>query len=179
MNYYVGKDADKIALRHYGVIGMKWGVRRYQNADGTLTEAGKMRYGEDGQHRYTSMWTKIERRGVEAAKRRNSNQYKIDKLTKRAEKSQELDDRMLDYAKRVSGGKNIATRILTGGLVGGKPYQTILAAMNGHMDKGITGKKVAAALLSTFGYSEIIARELYVGDAGSKVKEKAKSHLND
>lgn len=28
-------------LEHYGVLGMKWGVRRYQNVDGTLTEAGK------------------------------------------------------------------------------------------------------------------------------------------
>ena len=30
-------------LAHYGVLGMKWGVRRYQNADGTLTAAGKAR----------------------------------------------------------------------------------------------------------------------------------------
>ena len=31
-------------LEHHGVKGQKWGVRRYQNADGSLTNAGKKRY---------------------------------------------------------------------------------------------------------------------------------------
>ena len=31
-------------LAHHGIKGQRWGVRRYQNEDGTLTEAGKRRY---------------------------------------------------------------------------------------------------------------------------------------
>ena len=34
-------------LCHYGVKGQKWGVRRYQNKDGTLTTAGKKRISKD------------------------------------------------------------------------------------------------------------------------------------
>lgn len=34
-------------LYHYGKKGQKWGVRRYQNKDGTLTEEGKRRYYRD------------------------------------------------------------------------------------------------------------------------------------
>lgn len=32
-------------IMHYGIMGMKWGVRRYQNPDGSLTAAGRLRYG--------------------------------------------------------------------------------------------------------------------------------------
>lgn len=32
-------------LCHWGILGMKWGIRRYQNPDGSLTEAGRQRYG--------------------------------------------------------------------------------------------------------------------------------------
>lgn len=42
MRYTVGgKDFE---LRHHGVKGMRWGIRRYQNKDGSLTPAGKKRY---------------------------------------------------------------------------------------------------------------------------------------
>lgn len=34
-------------LYHHGILGQKWGVRRYQNKDGSLTEEGKKRYDRD------------------------------------------------------------------------------------------------------------------------------------
>ena len=42
---------EKAYLIHHGIKGQKWGVRRFQNKDGTLTAAGKERYGEDGEKR--------------------------------------------------------------------------------------------------------------------------------
>ena len=41
----VDADPAEDELQHWGVQGMRWGVRRYQNKDGSLTKAGKKRYG--------------------------------------------------------------------------------------------------------------------------------------
>ena len=32
-------------LYHYGIKGQKWGIRKYRNEDGTLTQEGKEKYG--------------------------------------------------------------------------------------------------------------------------------------
>lgn len=39
---------DRDFLMHYGVAGMRWGVRRYTNSDGSLNEEGLRRYGLKG-----------------------------------------------------------------------------------------------------------------------------------
>lgn len=45
MHYYGVNTSNK--LQHHGVLGMKWGVRRYQRKDGSLTSAGLHRYDKD------------------------------------------------------------------------------------------------------------------------------------
>ena len=41
-------------LMHFGIKGQKWGVRRFQNEDGTLTEAGIKRYGSEKEQKELS-----------------------------------------------------------------------------------------------------------------------------
>lgn len=50
MTEYYGIHYDSV-IEHHGIKGQKWGIRRYQNPDGTLTEAGKRRHARDAEER--------------------------------------------------------------------------------------------------------------------------------
>lgn len=68
-NYILGPDGE---LRHWGVTGMKWGIRRYQNKDGSLTPAGKKRY------KATEEELKAREKVIKNAERVRAKQAKLD-----------------------------------------------------------------------------------------------------
>ena len=72
-------------LQHHGILGMKWGVRRYQNKDGTLTSAGKRRSRNDYSNLSDEEMTKtVKRKNLEKqyAKATNARSTNLDATKK-------------------------------------------------------------------------------------------------
>lgn len=76
-------------LYHHGILGMKWGVRRYQNKDGSLTNAGKNRY------RSTS---------IKSAMARRSNE-KVDKGFRDWKTNAQKRDNAIELGKKRNAAK--------------------------------------------------------------------------
>lgn len=141
--YYIGSIPYSSELYHHGVKGQRWGVRRYQNPDGTLTAAGRKRYGEDfGSGNSHSILRRIATGdhflGMQRHrdKREDRLGYKIDKRkekgkdTKRLEAKYEAQKKkntdLANYVSNTSTGKLWAQNFLLTGL-GADAYRSARA----------------------------------------------------
>lgn len=85
-------------LAHFGILGQKWGVRRFQNKDGSLTSAGQERYRSASQV------------SEEVKKRIEPNLAKLDVIDSASDRFNELGDELAeDYDNYYKDLKNSST----------------------------------------------------------------------
>lgn len=103
--YVIEPITDEEYLAHYGILGMKWGRRRYQNADGSLTKAGKKRYGiGEGKEEKPK---KLSRKEKKAAKARAAEEARIAKNNRIKAMS---DEEIANEIRRMELEKQYVTR---------------------------------------------------------------------
>ena len=113
---------DRTELYHHGIKGMKWGVRRYQNSDGTLTPAGKKRY--DKQVRAS--------RKADVKNRRTLSDSEIEQKIKRLEsekKLKNLTEEDLSPGRKAASDilKSAGNKVLTAAAAGAAAYAVKVA----------------------------------------------------
>lgn len=118
-------------LAHHGVKGQKWGVRRYQNADGTLTAEGRKRYYTDDGN-----LTKEGRKALVGA----INHYLIDdrkdyiKSFKPYKKNKED---VKEYERQLKNGKDLLNAVKKNPTMTRQEFEKTFAdkLLNGRQDK--------------------------------------------
>lgn len=95
---------DNNQLQHWGIKGMKWGVRRYQNPDGTLTAAGKKRQARLEQKQPHEDYAK--------AHSKKSVQQMSDKELRERNNRLQMERQYADLTKKKSIGKKAVTAFI-------------------------------------------------------------------
>lgn len=158
---------DYRELCHSGIKGMKWGIRRYQNPDGTLTPEGKQRYGSaENLERY------YKKKSNRAAVRGSVLTSAAGALYGYGHGMKRGDDRE-STSKKVHA-MNVASGVLTGAAL----TQNILSGVRSgqrYKAAGMTGGKAAAKGLGKTAISSLFSAgtgigSMYLGNYGNHQK---------
>lgn len=139
-NYgYIKHDGmSGYAIAHHGILGQKWGVRRFQNEDGSLTEEGRRRYGSGTGLNKRGLKTKrIDQDAFNAYTKRNSDETDkiLSNMQKESEKSAKSGSSLLKKVDMIGNGKSLdkdPVRSKNAAIVGLKA----LDGPNAELDKG-------------------------------------------
>lgn len=153
--------ADPNSLRHFGVQGMKWGQRRYQNEDGSLTSLGKERYGHNGQRSARGVkrdLNMLDREHAQARASRDEWASYAERTKKREEKRaakrgekvvysdkvKSAEAKARQYEKLVRKNEQLTNRIISNSLKKGYSIKSknVLRSVN-------TGRNIASSILGT------------------------------
>lgn len=164
-------------LEHHGILGMHWGVRRFQNPDGSLTAAGERRYNDNG--------SKISKRKQRKAQKRTAdhinNEYihKPNSKKPSTEEYRKAIDAYSSKSKSYSSGKKktisehtsngmiilkgilgiaAANRALS--LVGGAAYQAAVKTGNAALEKIAVGSVLLTQAAVTMAVARRMSSEL-------------------
>ena len=160
-------------ISHHGIKGQKWGVRRYQNPDGSLTAEGMRRYNTDSAVDTTKSLHKIERENARLINRRANAVVKANKAYQKGnDKAYEKQiSKVKQYDESIDAGKKICEKITTDSSKNGYKVDKQTKVRYTHV-----GRVAAASLLLTplagvalFGV-DVYRSNKYGAEAGGFVK---------
>lgn len=172
-------------LQHFGVKGMKWGVRRYQNYDGTYTQKGLKRYRES-QAKYDAAGDKLkaarasgDKAAIQSAKAERKNakrnlkgdyrqikkDYKADKGKNWYQQGYAIGDISKKYngASGITGfatliaARRVAANIMVENELGRQPFSSFGSISSAAVAAGLAGTTVALAAIKNKKVSELRA----------------------